>query len=427
MCNITITLLSFNINLSIKAIVLGKTQVLYSLLCMLLWACSGVKPVGFETPVDTTTKPIANQIRQTFKIESLGVYASNEFDGARLNGLEKKNDSTVLAIIQPENTPINNSPYYAFTIWGKQAMPLYVTFKYPEGFKHRYVPKIKNDGNWSIMDSTRIYKKDSIVTIKLDIDKTPMTIAAQEIQSTRDVKTWYTDLINGKNYIEEIVIGKTTLGRDIPVLDIDLPSQKKKKLVVLLTRQHPPEVTGYYAFQYFVKTILNESSISLEFLENHRVLAFPLMNPDGVDLGHWRHNAGGVDTNRDWSNYHQPEIKSVVKYIEKVKRKGNMEILIGLDFHSTWYDVFYTNKKREDTSNPTFIDEWFKALEKEIEGYKVNEKAGNSTKPVSKGWFLYGQNAVGITYEIGDSTPKENIEIIGRTSANEMMKILLNK
>ena len=148
------------------------------------------------------------------------------------------------------------------------------------------------------------------------------------------------------------------------------------------------------------------------------------MNADGVDLGHWRHNAGGVDTNRDWSVYNQPEIKQTVKYIQKVLKRSRSKIVLGLDFHSTWHDVFYTNTIRESTALPNFIEDWFNGLEANIPNYKVNEEAGNSTKPVSKGWFLYGHNAVGITYEIGDATPKENIELIGRVSAQQMMKIL---
>jgi hypothetical protein len=30
-------------------------------------------------------------------------------------------------------------------------------------------------------------------------------------------------------------------------------------------------------------------------------------NPDGVDKGHWRLNDGGVDLNRDWGPFTQPE------------------------------------------------------------------------------------------------------------------------
>ena len=130
-----------------------------------------------------------------------------------------------------------------------------------------------------------------------------------------------------------------------------------------------------------MQTVLNSSELSQEFLKKYHVIALPIMNPDGVDLGHWRHNAGGVDLNRDWSVYNQPEIKQVVKFISKSLKKYKSKLILGIDFHSTWYDVFYTNSVKEGH----FTDEWFTAIEDHMEGYKVNEKPGNSLKPVSKG------------------------------------------
>ncbi|MEX0359765.1 MAG: M14 family metallopeptidase, partial [Allomuricauda sp.] len=282
-------------------------------------------------------------------------------------------------------------------------------------------------GHWQIIDSSAVFKKDSIVTIKLDLNKEPITVAAQEIQSSKDVSDWYMPFVTDISYVQKNTLGKSTLGRDLVVLDINKPSSQKKALVVLITRQHPPEVTGFYAFQSFLETILDNSELANAFLDRYRVLAFPLMNPDGVDLGHWRHNAGGVDTNRDWSKYRQPEVRHTVDYIHSIMKNEDLELVLGLDFHSTWYDVFYTNTEREGTTMPQFVDDWFGALENNIEGYKVNEQAGNSKKPVSKGWFLYGHNAVGITYEIGDATPKQHIEKFGTVSSREMMKLLINQ
>ncbi len=384
--------------------------------------------MSFKTPVDTTSKEIKFQSKQTYKLTDLGIYASNNFDGAHLNGFEKANDSTAIVIINPENKPINNSAYYAFKVWSDSPNFFYFTFQYPKGYKHRYIPKLKIDNTWSVIDSSNIFKIDSIVTIKIKLNKTPLTVAAQEIQSSTDVKNWYTNLVEGKeNYVTLKNFGKSKLGRDLPVLDISIGDTKNKPIIVLLTRQHPPEVTGYFAFQEFLQTILNNSELSQKFLNKYRVLAFPIMNPDGVDLGHWRHNSNGVDLNRDWSIYNQVEVRQVVKFINKTLKKNKSDLILGLDFHSTWYDVFYTNKKREGTTLPNFIDDWFAALENNIPNYKVNEASGNSKKPVSKGWFLYGHNATGITYEIGDQTPKDKIKRIGRVSAEQMMNILLNK
>lgn len=402
--------------------------VFYYCLLLVLIGCGGAATVAFETPVDTKTKKITYQEKKTYTIDDLGVHASNEFDGARLNGFQKENDSTALVIIQPENEPINNSAYYAFKVWTETPKQLYFKFQYADGYEHRYIPKIKRNGVWKIIDTSQVYKKDGVTTIKINtLNKTPIVIAAQEIQTSKDVEQWYTNLVAGKeNYVRLKSFGKSTLGKNLPVLDIYKGDKKGKDIIILLTRQHPPEITGYYAFQEFLKTILTDSQLSNNFLNKYRILAFPIMNPDGVDLGNWRHNAGGVDTNRDWSMYNQPEIRQAVNFIDKQLKNNKGKIVLGLDFHSTYKDVFYTNKIREGTTLPTFIDDWFQALENNIPNYKVNEASGNSKKPVSKGWFLYAHKAVGITYEIGDATSKENIALIGKVSAEQMMNQLTN-
>lgn len=393
----------------------------------LLISCSGAKDVSFESPVDTTDKEIAVQTKQIFEVADLKLYASNQFSGARLNGFKKINDSTVAVEVQAENVPINMSPYYAFRTWADTPGTFYYSFHYPKPYFHRYIPKIKRNGAWSVLDSLNMTVKDSIVTIKVEVEKSPITIAAQKVQSTADVRNWYTQLATAHQEVVKVKsAGKSTLGRDQPVLEISNGSNKGKQLLVFLTRQHPPEVTGYFAFQEFVKTILESGELRDQFLEKYYIIAFPIMNPDGVDMGHWRHNAGGVDLNRDWSIYNQPETKNVANYVTKSMKKNKAALALGLDFHSTWYDVFYTNKTRENTSLPGFEIAWFEALEREIPGYKVNEAPGNSKRPTSKGWFLYGHKAVGITYEIGDKTPQEHIEKIGKVSATQMMNILLN-
>lgn len=392
-----------------------------------LLSCSGVKPVSFKTPIDTTDRPIRYQEKQTYVLDDSDIYASNEFKGARLNGFERLNDSTVQVIIRPENEPINPSPHYAFKIWSTTPRDLYLAFRYPDNSKHRYLPKLKRENQaWKQVDSTRFHRIDSLFSIKISVDKEPVLIAAQELANSEDVKAWYTGLTQGKEYVEIKKYGTSKLGRELNVLDIYKGSKKEKPIVVLLTRQHPPEVTGYLAYQAFLETILKENQLSDKFLNQYRVLAFPLLNPDGVDLGHWRHNAGGIDTNRDWSQYRQPEIRNTVEFLEQQVRKFDTKVVLGLDFHSTYEDVFYTNKKRAGTHLPTFVEDWFTALEQEIPSYEVNEASSNSTKPVSKGWFQKKYDAVGITYEIGDQTPRDRIDEIGRISAVEMMKILTN-
>lgn len=389
--------------------------------------CVTTPKILFEDPVDTKNKRISIQEKKIFSFEESGIYFSNDFKGARLNNVIKKNDSTFSLSILPENQPINPSPFYAFKVWSKSPKNINLEFNYPGSYKHRYIPKILLEGNWKIADSTSFTKLDDIGFLKLNVSNKSKIVSGQELNSSDIVYNWVEELIKGKeSFVRFKKIGKTKLKRPFMVMDIYKGVPEKKPIVVLITRQHPPEVTGYFAFKSYLSTILNENNLSSAFLEKYRVLAFPLMNPDGVDLGHWRHNAGGIDLNRDWSVYNQKEIKTTVDFISKTLKENNSKLVLGLDFHSTYYDVFYTNEERASTSMPDFLDLWFSSLEKVIPEYKVNEQPSVSKQPVSKGWFLNAHKAVGVVYEIGDDTPRDRIKLIGKESAISMMKIMLD-
>ena len=99
-------------------------------------------------------------------------------------------------------------------------------------------------------------------------------IAAQELQNSSHVAKWVEENIENKPYIQwKKIIGATTLGRPMWVLDMTRGSSKKKPLVVFFTRQHPPEVTGYFAFQAFMSEVMGGSDTAKAFLEKLRVLA----------------------------------------------------------------------------------------------------------------------------------------------------------
>ena len=392
---------------------------------LVLISCAITPKVSFENYVDTRSKPIFFQKKQSFSFEEVGVYFSNEFNGARLNSVEQLNDSTYQIGIWPENTPINPSPFYAFKIWSDSQQSLTLQFDYPDGYKHRYIPKIKEDASWSAADSISFQQTDELSSLKLEVNSTPKLISAQELHSSDEVYDWVNELVKSKeDYIEFKEIGKTALQRPFMVIDISKGNAESKPVVVFITRQHPPEVTGYFAFQSFISTLLESGKESEAFLEKYRVLAFPLMNPDGVDLGHWRHNSGGVDLNRDWSKYHQKEIKTTVDFISKTLKASNSELVLGLDFHSTYYDVFYTNEERATTHMPNFLEHWFRGLEANVPDYTVNEQASNSKQPVSKGWFLNKHKAVGVVFEIGDDTPRDRIRMVGKQAALSMMRTM---
>ena len=191
-----------------------------------------------------------------------------------------------------------------------------------------------------------------------------------------------------------------------------------------MSRQHPPETTGQLAFLHFTERLLEDDDLTRKFREKYQVLLFPMQNPDGVDLGHWRHNAGGIDLNRDWDRYNQPETRQMAKYLTDYANEVKAKVILGLDFHSTYEDVYYTNNSDTATAHPGFTKKWLTGIKQAIPSYEPNISPSNVGQPVSKGWFFVNFGAVGITYEIGDDTPRDFIKTKSRIAAEEMMRVL---
>jgi len=400
----------------------------FSISILVLSSCRSykAKTYDFPKPVDTTDKLIELQTKKEYSYPSQGVYADNLFDGARLNDFQYMEDDLFQATISPENFPINHSAYYAFRVWSDAPKTIQVELNYSK-HAHRYFPKISKDGkNWEAMDSSSVQlSRDSVNAIlTLELTADTLWVAGQEVQNSTHVKQWCDEKSKHVNVLLSS-IGKSKMGKDLWFLDIHDGNVKKKDVIIILARQHPPEVTGYFAMQAFLDEILIDQPLSNAFRKKYRLLVFPLMNPDGVDLGHWRHNAGGVDLNRDWAYYNQPENRQIANFIVKTAKKNKSDVILGLDFHSTFWDVYYTNREIPKHI-PYFKEYWLKGISQSL-GEPTNEKPSNLGGPVSKNWVYTQFDALGVTYEIGDSTPRDFIKEKGKTSATEMMKLLVFK
>lgn len=405
---------------------------IFSLIILLVFSCKGTNSLiadkhDFLRPVDTTTRPIQKQRIKTYSYN--GLSATNDFPSARLNKFLQKNDSTYIAKIWPENFPINPSPWYAFKLWSETERNVYVTLDYSNGAKHRYTPKLSKDGErWSQLDSTslKLGIDSTSATLRLKVGKDTLWVASQEIQDHKRVGTWVNEMAKS-SVANNSVVGKSALGRDLYHLNIYKGTDYvKRPTVLIISRQHPPEVTGFLCMKAFVETIIDEGA-SNGFLEKYRVMVYPLMNPDGVDLGHYRHNTGGIDLNRDWAKYHQPEVRLVANHMVSETRLSKNDVLLGLDFHSTYKDVYYTPDESVERKIPEFTKAWLEKIRVATGLEDINESASANDMPTSKGWYNRQFGATGITYEIGDKTPRAFIKKKGVESARAMMELLLKE
>ena len=240
-------------------------------------------------------------------------------------------------------------------------------------------------------------------------------------------------------------IGLSRLGRPIWKLDTGTDDKDRRPTVILFTRQHPPEVTGFMAFQSFVERVFAEDALAEGFRQNHRIIIFPTVNPDGVDEGHWRHNAGGIDLNRDWGFYRQPEVRQIVTWLQE--HTTQQQVVWGMDFHSTQYDVLYTHDPDKVIfRGADMLNAWTDGLigfvaERYAPPYQpARTKAdyyypvlGQDTlrieaeaigRPTSASWIATHYQAVGVTYEVGDEQDRAFIREKAGKAAELWMGVL---
>lgn len=401
-------------------------NILFLLMVLLGFGCTSIKLKQhvFPEPVDTFDKEISYQKKQ--KITHNGVSVDNLFDGARMNDFIQINDTTFRVIVSPENFPINESAYFGFRIQAENKKEIDLEIQYTE-HEHRYIPKLSTDGiNWTPMDTLAFdtLKAKNIATLQLQIDKKPLYVCGQELMTSSNAREWSSAMAT-RPFVTMGVAGQSKLDREILFFDIDQNPRDKKDAVVIFSRLHPPEVTGYMAMQAYVETILDTTALSKLFREKYRVLVYPMLNPDGVDLGHWRHNTGGIDLNRDWSYYRQKEVSVVANHVvEKVKEKKN-KVVIGLDFHSTQEDIYYTLTDNRQSSVFGFKDIWLEGIDDAFMDYTPLDGPFDLGTPITKGWFYLQFGAEGITYEVGDETPRDFVKMKAKVAAKEMMKLLV--
>jgi len=407
-----------------------RNLILLSLVLLTIVSCGPWKKHinhPFPEPIDTTTKPIAEQTKKTYQFPRKGLYVSNEFDGARVNDCKLDADGNIVITITAENTPINNSAYFGFKIWADDITTANIILDYPE-YNHRYIPKLSIDRiQWTPLteDQYQVNEDKTSCTFEIEVGPKPMFVCAQELNTSKDVQAWSEERAK-KSFVQLGSYGKSKLGRNLPVLDVYEGEKKGKDCIIIVSRQHPPELSGYFAMQAFVDVLLEDSMLSKAYRQKYRTIVMPILNPDGVDLGHWRHSAGGIDLNRDWSKYNQPEIKQATEYMVEQTNKFKNDVLIGLDFHSTQNDIYYTLSDDLAHDLEGFREYWIAGIGQAFEGtYEPNDAPSPLSKPISKGWFYLQFNAEGITYEVGDETPRDFIKAKGEVAAKEMMKMLV--
>ncbi|WP_276483757.1 M14 family metallopeptidase [Paraflavitalea pollutisoli] len=378
--------------------------------------------------VQTYNRPIQQQWKGVFSFPGGDVWFSNNFPGARVSGVARVNDSLYTLLITSENTPVNASPWYAFKVWSKRPQQIVIKLTYQQGVNHRYAPWIsKNGQDWSLL--TQESERDSATpdySFHLRVGADTTWVAAQELSTSADVQRW-ANQVSKKAGVPVTVIGKSQWGK--PINALKWGNQQSCSRILLMSRQHSPEVTGQIAQKAFVERLLENDALAKQFRQRFLVYLLPMLNPDGVDEGTWRHSAGGVDLNRDWYAFNQPETKAVQQYLQRELANTDNKLLFALDFHSTQEEIFFIVDPKQKSLLPGFSQTWIQATQQQVTDLKpvirplVSE--GPSYTSLSYLFQTYGTET--IVHELSDNSPREWLIRKSKASAVAMMQLLLNQ
>ncbi len=313
---------------------------------------------------------------------------------------------------------INPSPWFAFRVTSETARNLVTTLDYTD-YTHRYRPFVSTDGaRWTVLPDSAVQLNEGKTRARISFDIKPGVtwVAGQPLSPARDNLDWTRRALMGAGFTE-VEYGRSLEGRPL----IGFVGGGGIDAVVAITRQHPPETTGQEAFRGFVERLVGRSDTkALTFRGRHRIILAPMPNPDGVDGGHWRLNAGGMDLNRDWGGFTQPETRALSGWIRE--QAGSRRVVSMMDFHSTDRTVIYAPPL--DAPSPTigFLPALKETFDRVLPAPPEWTYSHNPDGGTSKGWALEVLKAPGITVELWDHISPQEARALGAAAADALIE-----
>ena len=346
------------------------------------------------------------------------------FPGAGSLSCEVIKSDYIKIYINPEiDDSINPSPWFAIRkSEHSKSIKLELDYK---NYKHRYYPKLSKDKKkWTKIDEIFISKKEGgkIVIIDFLPSNQKEYVASQELITDFWYDEWYNEL-ESSGIVKREIIGFSVLRNPIHMFFAE--KNINNPYILILGRQHPPEVTGALAMKSFINELLTENFLTDSFLDRYNILFVPLMNPDGVMNGFWRYNANKKDLNRDWGNFTQPETDAVYKKLTKL---SNKKLVLFIDFHSTFKNIFYISDVLEDSSMKYFLRDWLGDSRDSLSEINYSYEIINSLNKdngVSKNYIYNKYKIPSVTYEVSDNENRNIIQQSSSVLATNLMKLLL--
>ena len=417
--------------------------------------CSKIPKDEYNLNTEHKRKVILQE-KKTYNFEKDQLYVSNEFEGARLIDFYPNKDNTYTAVFEPENLTAY-TPWFAFKIWSprEQNVTINVISRTVDfhllrtispkvrDLLEKFRPMISNDRlTWDYMNPIDLNKKNPkyIFTLHMQVNQSPRWVSAQELITSTDYQQW-TKKLEEHPFITDSIIGSSVEGR--PIREVDITESKGDPEMLIITgRQHPSEVAGFFSLKAFVEKISGNSALAVAFRKRFKLIIFPLVNPDGVDDGFGRCNANGINLNRDWKHFMQPETRAVKDRVEDLLRRHSGKVRFFIDFHSAEKDLFYviptdkllkkdfsSEKRRKREKGNRLIHTWIEKLQSKFPDreFEISYQSSREKAGATDDWMFLDNDVPALTWETGFLTDRNTIKGIADTASVELTKLLLEQ
>lgn len=350
------------------------------------------------------TPDIAVPVQSHANCGDAGLFVDGDFEQAGFDTCTVDDSGNVVLHIRPETEPINPSPWYAARLTQPVLASRRVLLSY-QGVRHRYHPWFSTDGrHWRQLTYEVAPESADRVSVSLPAFNGSAYLSAQPLVPISLVANYWAALA-AEGRIALDMTATSTDGRPVPLYRRGPADAQVIHLVA--TRQHPPETTGAVAFDAFTAHLL--ASPQAENCSDQALLMAPMLNPDGLVRGHWRTNAGHIDTNRDWGTFATPEIRAVGQRIEALAESAR--IVSVLDFHSTRQGAIYVSRDSSPRAQA------FASAVQDATGLRV-VRTRSADGNTLKSWSENRLGSESFTVELPDSATPEEAAAAGRAIAD---------
>ena len=186
---------------------------------------------------------------------------------------------------------------------------------------------------------------------KLHMTADKMYLASVEPYDVSDVENLLREISNNP-LVDITSIGKTVEGRNLEIVKIG--DEKVPNRILIRVRAHGFEAGGNWTAQGLIRSILDGSKESTEFLKRYCLYIMPMANKDAVARGKSRFNSRGVDLNRNWQkppdSLTAPENYALEEWLKKMIAAGKKPDLL-LDLHNDGGGNLHIARPDVDLSN----------------------------------------------------------------------------